>query len=205
MLPTILESLLLYWVTALDLLLILALLHAKFDGGKHRVISLGQITGSLGLIAASLLLAFVFRFVPEERILGFLGLVPIGFGLKYLFWGDDDCECGKLDETLERRKNKSLFATVVILSFASCGADNISLFTPYLVNLKEPSLVLVAVLTFAANIVLLGMLGKAVSRLRFLRVFLEKYSRWIMATVYVGIGVMILVQSGTLAMMGGWL
>ena len=204
MLPVIFQSFLLYWATALDLLLILALLYAKFDNSKHRIISLGQILGSLGLVVTSLLLAFVFRFVPEQRILGFLGFIPIAFGLKYLFLGDDECGCGKIDEKIEKRKNKNLLVTVVIISFASCGADNIGLFTPYFVNLN-PSLVPVSVLTFFVNIVLLGFLGKALSRLRLLRMFLEKYSRWIMAAVYIGLGLMIVIEAGTLTMIGGWL
>ena len=202
MLPVILQSIVLYWVTALDLLLILALLYAKFDDGKHRVISLGQILGSLGLIAASLLLAFVFHFVPEKRVLGLLGFIPIAFGVKYLVFGDDDCE--KIDATIERRKNKNLLATVFMISFASCGADNIGLFTPYFVTLK-PFLVPVSVLTFFVNILLLGFLGRALSRLRPLRALLEKYSRWLMAAVYIGLGLMILVESKTFSLIGGWL
>lgn len=75
--------------------------------------------------------AVILKLVPEEWILGLLGLIPLGLGIKYLFFGDDDDD-EELDELLQKRKNKSLLGTVIIISFASCGADNIALFTPFL-------------------------------------------------------------------------
>lgn len=195
MITTIIQTTIIYWVTAIDLLLILALLFVKFDQSKHQLISLGQMIGSLLLVGISLLLAYVFHFVPEQWILGLLGLVPLFFGLKYLFIGDDDEE--EVEETLEKRKNKNLLVTVTLISFASCGADNIGLFTPFFVNLDN-SLLLISVLTFVVNIILLGFLGKSISKIRVLHNFLEKYSRWVIGGVYIVLGLMIIIDSGTI-------
>lgn len=195
MITTIIQTTIIYWVTAIDLLLILALLFVKFDQSKHQLISLGQMIGSLLLVGISLLLAYVFHFVPEQWILGLLGLVPLFFGLKYLFIGDDDEE--EVEETLEKRKNKNLLVTVTLISFASCGADNIGLFTPFFVNLDN-SLLLISVLTFVVNIILLGFLGKSISKIRVLHNFLEKYSRWVIGGVYIVLGLMIIIESGTI-------
>jgi cadmium resistance transport/sequestration family protein len=179
--------------------MVLALLYIKFDSKRHRDISLGQAIGSLMLVAISLLLAFVFHFVPQDWILGFLGLIPLFFGIKYLFVGDDDDD--EVEEQLEKRKGKNLLLTVVLISFASCGADNIGLFTPFFVTLSKKAsglAVLVSVLAFLVNILILGLIGKQLSRISWLHNWLEKYSRWILGIVYCALGIMILVESGTI-------
>ena len=89
----------------------------------------------------SLFFAVILKLVPEEWILGLLGLIPLGLGIKYLFFGDDDDD-EELDELLQKRKNKSLLGTVIIISFASCGADNIALFTPFFMTLSANNLLL---------------------------------------------------------------
>ncbi|MDR2977658.1 MAG: CadD family cadmium resistance transporter [Streptococcaceae bacterium] len=190
----IIQSTVLYWATALDLLMVLALLYIKFDSTHHKAISLGQAIGSLLLVAISLLLAFVFHFVPEDWILGFLGIIPLYFGLKYLFVGDDDDE--EVEEQLEKRKGKNLMLTVILISFASCGADNIGLFTPFFVTLSKTQ-VIISVITFLVNILILGLIGKQLSRIKWLHRWLGKYSRWILGVVYCALGILILFESGT--------
>ena len=92
-----------------------------------------------------------------------LGLIPLGLGIKYLFFGDDDDD-EELDELLQKRKNKSLLGTVIIISFASCGADNIALFTPFFMTLSANNLLL-SIIIFALNILILGLLGKTIAKI----------------------------------------
>ncbi|MDR0299695.1 MAG: CadD family cadmium resistance transporter [Streptococcaceae bacterium] len=122
----------------------------------------------------------------------------MGFGLKYLILGEDgENEEEEVEERLEKRKSKNLFFVVTFIAFASCGADNISLFTPYFVSLKL-SWLPISILTFLIHIVFLGFLGKSLSRAKVLHQFLEKYSRWIMAVTYIGLGLFIFIEAGTL-------
>lgn len=137
----------------------------------------------------------ILKLVPEEWILGLLGLIPLGVGIKYLFFGDDDEE---LDELLQKRKNKSLLGTVIIISFASRGADNIALFTPFFMTLSADNLLL-SIMIFAINILILGLLGKTIAKISYLHDVLEKYSRWILAFVYIVLGIMVLLESGTVS------
>ncbi|HEY0222044.1 cadmium resistance transporter [Lactovum miscens] len=196
MISIILQATLIYWATALDLLLILAILFCGNHRQEFSSIALGQILGSSGLIIVSLIFAFVLGFVPKQWLLGLLGLIPIAFGLKYLIKGDDEEK--EIAEALEKRRNKNMIWTVALLSFASCGADNIGLFTPFFVTLSRTAL-LVAVLTMFVNIIFLGLIGRALSRIEALRAFLGNYSRWIMAVIYIGIGIMVLIEAGTLS------
>lgn len=193
----VLTSSVLYWSTALDLLVILMLINNRYSNKRQaQKIAAGQFIGSNGLIVVSLFLAFVLHFVPQHWILGFLGLIPLGFGLKYLFFGDDDEE--KVEATLSTRKDKNLLWTVALIAFASCGADNIGLFTPYFLTLSSAKVIGTLVI-FELNIILLIILGKALAQLSFVSEFLERFGRWVMAAVYIGLGIMIIIESGTWA------
>ncbi|WP_428815959.1 CadD family cadmium resistance transporter [Lactococcus lactis] len=197
MFSVIINSTVIYWATALDLLILLAILYVRFDKKSHLSITLGQIIGSFALVLVSLFFAVILKLVPEEWILGLLGLIPLGLGIKYLFFGDDDVDEG-LDELLQKRKNKSLLGTVIIISFASCGADNVALFTPFFMTLSANNLLL-SIIIFALNILILGLLGKTIAKIPHLHDVLEKNSRWILAFVYIILGIMVLLESGTVS------
>lgn len=197
MFSVIINSTVIYWATALDLLILLAILYVRFDKKSHLSITLGQIIGSFALVVVSLFFAVILKLVPEEWILGLLGLIPLGLGIKYLFFGDDDDD-EELDELLQKRKNKSLLGTVIIISFASCGADNIALFTPFFMTLSANNLLL-SIIISALNILILGLLGKTIAKIPHLHDVLEKYSRWILAFVYIILGIMVLLESGTVS------
>ena len=196
MITIILKSTVLYWATALDLLLILTVLFIKFDKKKHAAIAWGQIVGSSLLVLVSLVFALVLQLVPQQWILGLMGLIPLAFGLKYLFVGDDDED--ELDELLEKRNQKNLFVMVVFLSFASCGADNIALFTPFFMTLHT-HILLISIITFMVNIFILGFIGQYLARIPHFHDLLSRYSRWVLAIVYIGLGLMILIETKALS------
>lgn len=140
MIRTIITSIILYTSTAIDLLVILMLLFSKYRSTKHRrQIYIGQFLGSYTLIGISLFFAFILHYVPAKWLLGFLGLIPIAFGIKYIFSKED--EAAEVDQKIEARKNKNLIATVALITVASCGADNIGLFVPYFVSLSLVQLI----------------------------------------------------------------
>ncbi|MFL2030339.1 cadmium resistance transporter [Loigolactobacillus zhaoyuanensis] len=196
MLKTILTAIILYASTALDLLVILMLLFSKYPGrNARRSIYIGQYIGSLSLIGISLFFAFVLHYVPQKWLLGFLGLIPIAFAIKYLI--SDEDEAAAVNEKLDQRRNKSLITTVAITTIASCGADNIGLFVPYFVSLRLVAL-LVTLLIFIICIYLLVTLGEKFAHISFVKIFLASYGNWIMALIYIGIGAMVIWEGGTL-------
>lgn len=87
MFSVIINSTVIYWATALDLLILLAILYVCFDKKSHLSITLGQIIGSFALVLVSLFFAVILKLVPEEWILGLLGLIPLGLGIKYYSLG----------------------------------------------------------------------------------------------------------------------
>ena len=195
MIQNVVTSIILYSGTAVDLLIILMLFFAKRKSRKDIInIYLGQFLGSVSLIFLSLLFAFVLNYIPSKEILGLLGLIPIFLGLKVLLLGDSDGEAIAKDGL--RKDNKNLIFLVAMITFASCGADNIGVFVPYFITLNLANLI-VALLTFLVMIYLLVFSAQKLAQVPSVGETLEKYSRWFIAVVYLGLGIYILIENNS--------
>ena len=199
MVQNVVTSIILYSGTAVDLLIILMLFFAKRKSRKDIInIYLGQFLGSVSLILLSLLFAFVLNYIPSKEILGLLGLIPIFLGLKVLLLGDSDGEAIAKDGL--RKDNKNLIFLVAMITFASCGADNIGVFVPYFITLNLANLI-VALLTFLVMIYLLVFSAQKLAQVPSVGEILEKYSRWFIASVYLGLGIYILIENNVFDML----
>lgn len=199
MVQNVVTSIILYSGTAVDLLIILMLFFAKRKSRKDIInIYLGQFLGSVSLIFLSLLFAFVLNYIPSKEILGLLGLIPIFLGLKVLLLGDSDGEAIAKDGL--RKDDKNLIFLVAMITFASCGADNIGVFVPYFTTLNLANLI-VALLTFLVMIYLLVFSAQKLAQVPSVGETLEKYSRWFIAVVYLGLGMYILIENNSFDML----
>lgn len=199
MIQNVVTSIILYSGTAVDLLIILMLFFAKRKSRKDIInIYLGQFLGSVSLIFLSLLFAFVLNYIPSKEILGLLGLIPIFLGLKVLLLGDSDGEAIAKDGL--RKDNKNLIFLVAMITFASCGADNIGVFVPYFTTLNLANLI-VTLLTFLVMIYLLVFSAQKLAQVPSVGETLEKYSRWFIAVVYLGLGMYILIENNSFGML----
>ena len=199
MIQNVVTSIILYSGTAVDLLIILMLFFAKRKSRKDIInIYLGQFLGSVSLILLSLLFAFVLNYIPSKEILGLLGLIPIFLGLKVLLLGDSDGEA--IAKEGLRKDNKNLIFLVAMITFASCGADNIGVFVPYFTTLNLANLI-VALLTFLVMIYILVFSAQKLAQVPSVGETLEKYSRWFVAVVYLGLGIYILIENNSFDML----
>ncbi|HEP6527303.1 TPA: CadD family cadmium resistance transporter [Streptococcus pyogenes] len=199
MIQNVVTSIILYSGTAVDLLIILMLFFAKRKSRKDIInIYLGQFLGSVSLILLSLLFAFVLDYIPSKEILGLLGLIPIFLGLKVLLLGDSDGEA--IAKEGLRKDNKNLIFLVAMITFASCGADNIGVFVPYFTTLNLANLI-VALLTFLVMIYLLVFSAQKLAQVPSVGEILEKYSRWFIAVVYLELGIYILIENNSFDML----
>ena len=195
MIQNVITSIILYSGTAVDLLIILMLFFAKRKSRKDIInIYLGQFLGSVSLILLSLLFAFVLNYIPSKEILGLLGLIPIFLGLKVLLLGDSDGEA--IAKEGLRKDNKNLIFLVAMITFASCGADNIGVFVPYFTTLNLANLI-VALLTFLVMIYILVFSAQKLAQVSSVGETLEKYSRWFIVVVYLGLGIYILIENNS--------
>ena len=204
MIQTIVTAAILYIVTALDLLVILLMFFARAKTRKeYRDIYIGQYVGSVALIVISLFFAFVLNYVPEKWILGLLGLIPIYLGIKVAIY--DDCEGEKrAKKELNEKGLSKLVGTVAIVTIASCGADNIGLFVPYFVTLSVTHL-LITLFVFLILIFFLVFTAQKLANIPGVGEIVEKFSRWIMAVIYIALGLFIIIENDTIQTILGFI
>lgn len=197
MLGTIIAGVVTYWSTAIDLLIILMLFFAKVKDKKGvRDIYIGQFLGSGLLILVSLFFAVILHYVPDKRLLGFLGIIPVFLGIKALILGDSDGE-KMANEKLKDTNQNNLIKTLIFITIVSCGADNVGLFVPYFISLTLPKL-LITLIVFLIMIFLLVFIAQKSVSIPTVGTVLEKYSRWFIGIVYIFIGGSVLIENGSI-------
>lgn len=204
MIQTIITAAILYIATAVDLLVILLIFFARAQTKKeYRNIYIGQYVGSVTLIVVSLFFAFVLNYVPEKWILGLLGLIPIYLGIKVAIY--DDCEGEKrAKKELNEKGLSKLVGTFAIVTIASCGADNIGLFVPYFVTLSVTDL-LITLFVFLILIFFLVFTAQKLANIPGVGEIVEKFSRWIMAVIYIALGLYIIIENDTIGTILGFI
>ena len=204
MIQTIVTAAILYIVTALDLLVILLMFFARAKTRKeYRDIYIGQYVGSVALIVVSLFFAFVLNYVPEKWILGLLGLIPIYLGIKVAIYGDSDGEERAKKELNEKGLSK-LVGTIAIITIASCGADNIGVFVPYFVTLSVTNL-FITLFVFLILIFFLVFTAQKLANIPGVGEIVEKFGRWIMAVIYIALGLFIIIENDTIQTILGFI
>ena len=197
MLGTIIAGVVTYWSTAIDLLIIMMLFFAKVKDKKGvRDIYIGQFLGSGLLILVSLFFAVILHYVPDKRLLGFLGIIPVFLGIKALILGDSDGE-KMANEKLKDTNQNNLIKTLIFITIVSCGADNVGLFVPYFISLALPKL-LITLIVFLIMIFLLVFIAQKSVSIPTVGTVLEKYSRWFIGIVYIFIGGSVLIENGSI-------
>lgn len=197
MLSIIFTAIVLYTATAIDLLVILLIYFARAHTKKeYRDIYIGQFLGSITLIIISLFFAFVLHYVPEKWMLGLLGLIPIYLGIKVAIFDDYEGEKRAKDALNDKGLSK-LVGIVALVTIASCGADNIGLFVPYFVSLNFSQLI-VTLIVFVILIFVLIYTAQRLADIKDIGEIVEKFNRWIMAVVYIGLGIFIIIENDTI-------
>lgn len=159
----------------------------------------GQYLGTTALIIVSLLAAFGLSFVPQDWIIGLLGLVPIALGLRVAFKKEEEAE---EDEVMDSaRKYRSVILSMALLTIAS-GGDNIGVYVPLFSSLTAPK-ILVTVVVFYILVAVLCLASYRLANFKYVRETIEKYERIIVPVVLIGLGIMILSENGTFTVFGG--
>ncbi|VPK63573.1 Cad superfamily protein [Streptococcus pneumoniae] len=195
---TIISAIGVYISTSIDYLIILIILFAQLSQNKQKWhIYAGQYLGTGLLVGASLVAAYVVNFVPEEWMVGLLGLIPIYLGIRFAILGEDaEEEEEEIIERLEQSKANQLFWTVTLLTIAS-GGDNLGIYIPYFASL-DWSQTLVALLVFVIGIIIFCEISRVLSSIPLLFETIEKYERIIVPLVFILLGLYIMYENGTI-------
>ncbi len=195
---TIISAICVYISTSIDYLIILIILFAQLSQNKQKWhIYAGQYLGTGLLVGASLVAAYVVNFVPEEWMVGLLGLIPIYLGIRFAILGEDaEEEEEEIIERLEQSKANQLFWTVTLLTIAS-GGDNLGIYIPYFASL-DWSQTLVALLVFVIGIIIFCEISRVLSSIPLIFETIEKYERIIVPLVFILLGLYIMYENGTI-------
>ncbi|HGQ1815174.1 TPA: CadD family cadmium resistance transporter [Streptococcus pneumoniae] len=195
---TIISAIGVYISTSIDYLIILIILFAQLSQNKQKWhIYAGQYLGTGLLVGASLVAAYVVNFVPEEWMVGLLGLIPIYLGIRFAIVGEDaEEEEEEIIERLEQSKANQLFWTVTLLTIAS-GGDNLGIYIPYFASL-DWSQTLVALLVFVIGIIIFCEISRVLSSIPLIFETIEKYERIIVPLVFMLLGLYIMYENGTI-------
>ncbi|HET0218645.1 Cad superfamily protein [Streptococcus pneumoniae] len=195
---TIISAIGVYISTSIDYLIILIILFAQLSQNKQKWhIYAGQYLGTGLLVGVSLVAAYVVNFVPEEWMVGLLGLIPIYLGIRFAIVGEDaEEEEEEIIERLEQSKANQLFWTVTLLTIAS-GGDNLGIYIPYFASL-DWSQTLVALLVFVIGIIIFCEISRVLSSIPLIFETIEKYERIIVPLVFILLGLYIMYENGTI-------
>ncbi|RRR90948.1 cadmium resistance protein CadD [Streptococcus pneumoniae] len=195
---TIISAMGVYISSSIDYLIILSILFAQLSQNKQKWhIYAGQYLGTGLLVGASLVAAYVVNFVPEEWMVGLLGLIPIYLGIRFAIVGEDaEEEEEEIIERLEQSKANQLFWTVTLLTIAS-GGDNLGIYIPYFASL-DWSQTLVALLVFVIGIIIFCEISRVLSSIPLIFETIEKYERIIVPLVFILLGLYIMYENGTI-------
>ncbi|UUX35418.1 CadD family cadmium resistance transporter [Fundicoccus culcitae] len=193
---TLLTAIGVFISTSIDYLFILIILFAQAkqpDTKRH--VYLGQFIGTGILVAVSLLAAYVVNFVPEDWMIGFLGLIPIYLGIRVLLV-DEDADEDEILEKVDQGGANRMYWTVALLTIAA-GGDNLGIYIPYFAGLSWTD-ILIVIGVFIIGIVLLCELSDRLSSIPMINATIEKYERIIVPLVFIPLGIYIMVENGTL-------
>ena len=203
---TILSALVSFIVTNIDDIFVLMLLfsqassQAKASNGRtvkgNRIypkdIVIGQYLGFALLVLISLLATFGVTLIPDQWV-GLLGLIPIYLGVKLFIKGEDEDE-GAILSSLN--KFNKFYLSVAFITFAN-GGDNIGIYVPFFSTLNNNQLV-ITVVTFFIMVAGWCLIGYRLARVRYVSETLEKYGRWVIPIVFIGLGFYIMAKNGTI-------
>jgi len=192
---TIISAIIVFIATSIDYLIILTMILAKLTRkADRRQVYIGEYAGTAWLVLISLYFAYILNMVPEEWMVGTLGLIPLFLGVRAIFKDDDEAD--EAMEKFEARGNKSLFWTVTLVTIAS-GGDNVGIYIPYFASLDWGQ-ILVAIAVFVIGVAALCYIAYRFSRLPFIAETIEKYEKIIIPVVFIGLAFYIMWENGTI-------
>jgi cadmium resistance transport/sequestration family protein len=191
-----------FTATNLDDILILLLFFSQVNAVfRRRHIVFGQYLGFTALVLASLP-GFFGRLIFPPDWIGMLGLLPIAIGLSRLL--NPETDDSEAEAELEQSENSffSSFLSPQTYSVAAVtvanGGDNIGIYVPLFASNTLESLAVILAVFFA----MVGVWCYAAYRLIQMRAIadtLTRYGNQLVPFVLIGLGIAILVKSGTLA------
>ncbi|WP_040980891.1 MULTISPECIES: CadD family cadmium resistance transporter [Oceanobacillus] len=196
MIVTILTAAAIYVATGIDYLVILIILFSQLKKGQAKHVWIGQYIGTVIIITVSLLVALgVANLIPQEWVIGLLGLLPLYLGIKIWVKEEEDADESNILSLFSSNRFKQLYLTVAFIVLAS-SADDFSIYIPYFTALNAIEIV-IAIIVFLIMVGVLCYISYRLASMKYISEKMEKYERWIVPIVFIGLGIYIMAENGT--------
>lgn len=197
MLQTILSAISVYISTSIDYLFLLIIIFGQGHiSPKKGQVYAGQYIGTAFLVGISLIAAYLVGFIPQDWIVGLLGLFPMALGIRFAIVGEEEEDEDEIIERVNQETSTKLFWTVTLLTIAS-GGDNLGVYIPYFSSLNALEII-VALIVFAIGIIVLCEVSRYFSNMPLISETIEKYERIIVPVVFILLGIYIMMENDTL-------
>lgn len=153
----------------------------------------GQYLGFAALVAISLVGYFA-RLVMSPAWIGLLGLLPIAIGVRSFLRRDDD------GEERQEAMGAAGMLSVAAVTFSN-GGDNIGVYTP-LFAASDLATLLVMMAVFFIMLAVWCVAGYFLGNHPAVKRTLDRYGHIIVTFVLIGLGIYIMLESGTLKLLG---
>ncbi|HEU4594843.1 MAG TPA: cadmium resistance transporter [Pyrinomonadaceae bacterium] len=153
----------------------------------------GQYFGFTALVAISLVGYFA-RLVVSPAWVGLLGLLPVAIGVRGLLWR------GEVEEEKAEAVGAAGVLSVAAVTFAN-GGDNVGIYTP-LFAASDLATLLVILAVFFVMLAVWCVAGYFLGNHPAVRRTLDRYGHIIVPFLLIGLGVYIMLESGTLKLLG---
>lgn len=196
MLQVIISAIFVYISTSIDYLILMTVIFSQFPNKRaRRQVIFGQYFGVGFLIVVSLIAAYFLNFVPEDWMVGLLGLVPIFLGIRIGIKGEEDEDEDLLG--IVKRGNVNRLIWLVAFVNVAAGGDNLGVYIPYFASLSLTGVIL-AIVIFALLILLFSYVCIRLADSKFIAGWIEKTERWLVPLVFILLGIWILIENGTI-------
>lgn len=196
MFQMIVSALVVYISTNIDYFLILMVIFSQSDSRKRmKGIVAGQYLGMGILVTFSIFAAYVINLIPQAWVIGLLGFIPLFLGIREALKREER-EDEDVLEKMEARGTNQPFWEVALITVAS-GGDNLGIYIPYFTSLTWPE-TMVALIIFAVSIAILCYISYKMTKIPLISKTIGKYQRAVVSMVFIGLGMYILVENGTI-------
>ncbi len=219
MISTVITALVSFASTNIDDIFILMLFFSQVNNVmKRRDIIIGQYLGIGALTVISIVGALGVSVIPHEYV-GLLGLVPIYLGIKtYVDYkkerddstaGEHECQDSqshKFEDITNIQENRLITCVksvinpsaikVAAVTFAN-GGDNIGIYIPLFARMSLLG-ILVTLVIFILLTAVWCLAGLKLAEHPFIQKNIEKYKHIFEPIIFIGLGIFILMESGTL-------
>lgn len=195
MLSNFISSLVVFISTSVDYIFLLFIIftQTKTSSQKWEVV-LGHYLGIEILIGLSLILTYVFSFIPQQWLIGLLGFVPLYMGASYFFSHQEERDS---QEITGKMTSMSSYTTMVLAITVSFGGDNLGVYIPYFLSISMGEIIL-TILWIQVFIAILLYFSYRLALVHYFSETMKKVEHYLIPCVYIGLGFYILISNGTI-------